>query len=321
MVQVANPIFPTSPTPTKQSFTQKLLEVDITLGPNPQTNQPNQFGNGSNTVTLSGSRISARVQAVGTLGTTAQVDVWGLTPSLLNELSTLGLAFSLVPQNTLSIRAGDAVSGLSTIFVGTVMSATGDYNQAPNVPMHFECFTDGLNSVIPLPASSFPQATDVGTIMSGLASQMHLGFENNGVNVKLPPSYFVGSGVDQYRAVAAHANIEAAVVQGSLGNQVLAIWPRGKSRKSLPTVMLSPTTGLIGYPSYTAYGILVKAIFNPQIGFGGMINVKSSLPKATGQWIILRLDHALDSVVPKGLWESSMWCYNPNYPIPSAPTS
>lgn len=316
-----SPILATGTSPTPQSFTQKLIEIDVQLGPDPETNQPRKFDNGSNTITLSGSRASVRIQSSGTpKGSVAQVSVFGLTPNLMNQLSTLGLAFQLVPQNTLVIRAGDAISGLATVFIGTIRSASADFNQAPDVAFNFDCLAGLVNAVAPFKASSFPQPTDVGTIMSGLAQQLSLGFENNGVKVTLPPSYFAGSARDQVFKVARDAGIQVDPdAIGAAGSLVLAIWPKGGSRNtSVPLV--SPTTGMIGYPSYTAYGILVKTIFNPQIGFGGQIKVESSLPKATGNWVILRLDHALDSMMPGGLWESSMWCFNPKYPLPVPPT-
>lgn len=304
-----------------ESFTQKLIEIDISLGPDTTTNQPRQFSNGLNTVTLSGSRTSVRIQNSGTPnGSNAQIDIFGLTTSLMNELSTLGMVFQLIPQNTVTIRAGDATAGLATVFIGTIMSAVGDYNQAPNVPMHFECQAGLINAVAPFKASSYPNPTDVGTIMSGLAKQMGYGFENSGVEVTLPPSYFSGSAEDQWQKVARDAGIQADVVPGASGSLVLAIWPKGKSRGG-QAPLVSPSTGMIGYPAYTQQGILVKTIFNPQIGFGGQINVQSSLPKATGTWIILRMDHALDSQVKGGQWESSLWCFNPDFPLPNAPAA
>jgi hypothetical protein len=189
--------------------------------------------------------------------------------------------------------------------------------------MHFECISGLINAAIPVKASSFPSPTDVGTIMSGIAKTMGYGFENNGVNITLPPSYFPGAAQDQWRKVAQDAGIRAELVPGSAdspGNLILAIWPKGGSRGGAAP-LVSPTTGMIGYPEYTQQGISVKTIYNPQIAFGGKINVQSSLFRATGTWVILRLDHALDTLVKDGQWESSMWCFNPAYPLPNAPAA
>lgn len=295
-----------------QSFTQKLIEIDVALAPDPETNQPRQFDNGNNSVTLTG-RASVRVQLSGApVGSTAQVLVWGLTPSLMNQLSTLGLVFQLIPQNTLTIRAGDAVSGLATVFVGTIRSAIADFNRAPDVPFVFECVAGLLNQVIPAKASSYPGPVDAANVMQTLAGLMGYGFENNGVTAKLPASYFPGTVADQWKKVAQDAGIEANIVPGASGNQVLAIWPKGGSRSGT-VPLVSPDTGMIGYPAYSQVGITVKTIFNPQIGFGGQIQIKSSLPRATGKWVVLRMDHALDSLLPEGAWETTLSCFNPNF--------
>ena len=89
----------------------------------------------------------------------------------------------------------------------------------------------------------------------------------------------------------------------------------GSRNGSAPIV--SPQTGMIGYPAYTAYGIMLKTIFNPSIGFGQQIQVQSSLQPACGNWAVYGLDHALDEEMPdNGLWESDILAYNPKFPTP-----
>lgn len=302
------------------SFVQKLIELDVTLAQSPLTNaapfftsdvsnQPN-----ANSITISGSRTSARIQYAGQpKGSTATVQVYGLSPSLMNQLSTLGLVFSLIAHNSITIRAGDAVNGLSVVFIGTIWSATADFNRAPDVPFTFECIAGLDYQVIPAKPFSSTGPVDVGNVMSVLAQQMGYGFENNGVNVKLPPSYFPGTNADQWKKVRDDAQIEADVFPGVNTKQVLAIWPRGGSRNTLSVPLVSPSTGMIGYPSYSQVGLTVKTIYNPEIALGGKIQIQSSLPKATGTWVVLRVDHALDSLVPNGLWESTLACFNPDY--------
>jgi len=303
------------------SFTQKLIEIDVALDPNPETNAAPFFtsevsgSSNSNSVTISGSRTSVRIQYSGApVGSTAQVLVYGLTPSLMNQLSTLGLVFQLVPKNTITVRAGDAISGLATVFIGTIRGAVADFNRAPDVPFTFDCIAGWFNQVAPAKVTSYPGPVDVANTMQIFASQMGYGFENNGVAAKLPPSYFPGTVADQWKKLAEDANIRAEVVPGATGNQVLSIWPKGGSRTSLGNPpLLSPTTGMIGYPSYSQVGLTVKTVFNPNIGFGGQIQIQSSLPKATGTWVVLKMDHALDAQMPDGLWESTLSCFNPNY--------
>jgi hypothetical protein len=298
------------------ALARRLLEVSVRLAPNPQTNQPVSFGEGAggDTVTLSGQRMSARVQNSGSPGgSVAQVAIYGMTLSLMNQLATLGMVFQLVPRNTLTISAGDEESGLSVVFAGTIVQAYGDFNAAPEVPFHFECNSTLAESVMPASASSYTGATDVATIMSSLARQMGLGFENSGVTAQLSNPYLPGSLMTQVRECADQAGINAEVVGGAL----LAIWPKGGARGGqVPLIAPPPRGSMIGYPAYTQQGIVVKTLYDPRIGFGGQVQVESDLAPASGLWNVYKLDHALDTLVPRGLWQSSVFGYNPRYPQP-----
>lgn len=310
------------------AFAQKLITVTVQLAPNTQTNQPNTFAeSGTDTVVLSGSRTSVRVQNSGApLDGRAQVKVWGMTPSLMNQLSTLGLVFNLVPKNVLTIAAGDSTTGLATIFSGTIWAAYGDYQSQPDVPFVFECLSGAADAVISAPPSSFQGSVDVATMMSGFARQMNLGFENNGVSVQLNNAYFSGGAKIQAQKCADAAGISWGIV----GGNTLAIWPKGGNRNTPNVPVLQPVPGgTISYPAFTQQGIIVKTLFSPLIAFGQLIEVQSSLlsgiaaaqptsPVGGGatfpsQWAVNKLDHALDSLLPKGQWMSVVYAYNPGY--------
>jgi hypothetical protein len=331
------------------SFAQRLITVTVQLAPNTGTNQPNTFQeSGTDTVTLSGSRTSVRVQNSGApADCNAQVKIWGMTPSLMNQLSTLGLVFNLVPKNQLTIQAGTmgpgGVPNLATIFTGTVWAAYGDYSAQPDVPFIFECLSYAADAVVSVPPSSFPGSANVSDIMSGFARQMNLGFENNGVSGTLSNAYFSGAVKIQAQKCA-----DAAGISWGLFGNVLAIWPRGGNRSTpdMPVIAPPPEGDMISYPAFTQQGIVVKTLFDPTISFGSLIQVKSSLlsgivssqnanqggakslaPSAAlassslasaaatfpSVWAVNKLDLALDSLLPKGQWMSSVWAYNPNY--------
>ena len=259
--------------------------------------------------------MSTRIQNSGALsGSKAQIDVWGLTLDLMNQLSTLGMVVSLIPRNTLTLTAGDAASGMSTVFVGTILQAYGDFNAAPDVPFHFECNAGTADAVAPALPSSYAGPTDVGAIMSSIAKQANYGFANYGVNVKVSSPYLAGSLKNQWDKLAAQVGIEAQLING-----VLTIWPRGGAVKGIVPVV-APGQGMIGYPAYTQQGIIVKTVYNPQIGFGGQIQVQGSQLKAVNStWNVYKLDHALDSLVQGGQWMSTVFGYNPKYPQPIPP--
>ncbi len=307
----------------QQSFVQRLISLTVTLSPGSSgaSPQPSTFPGGSNSVTLSGSRIGVRVQNNGApAGGMARVLVFGLTPSIMNQLSTLGMVFNQVQRNSISIRAGDAVNGLSAVFSGTILFAYGDYNQAPKVPFVLECQSGLIDAVASAQPSSFPGATSVATILAGLARQMNVGFENNGVTVQLASPYLRGNLWTQVQKVARDAHIRAELVNGGT---VLAIWPEGGSRTSQtggPIPLISPTTGMDGYPSFAQNGYLVvRHLFNPQVSFGSTVQVQSSLPQANKTWVVQKLDLALDTLTPKGQWLGTAYCYPLGFSAPVPP--
>lgn len=308
------------------AFVKRRITLAIQLASKPGTNQPSSFAeSGTNTVTVDGLRTEVRIFNSGSpVENHAQVTVHGLNPSLMNQLSTLGMVFNIVPLNTITIQAGNEGEQLNTVYFGTIINAYGDYAAQPNVAFKMTCLAGGAQNVAPAPASSFTGATSVETIMSGLARQMGLGFENNGVNVKLASPYFPGSLSDQAKACAEHANIEWA-----LDNGKLAIWPKGGNRNTPDIPELSPETGMIAYPSFTQDGLIVKTVFNPKISFGSLVKIKSAVISgiAAAQptsnfpttWAVNKLDLALDSNVPKGQWLSTIYAYNPNRSSPILP--
>lgn len=316
-----------------QSFAQKQIKVSIQLSPNAQTNQPRQFVQGGmpvgDSVTLPFLRTSVRVQNAGSPASgTAQVKVWGIEPSLMNQLATLGLVFNLVPKNTLTIQAGDVGGQLATVFTGTVWAAYGDYGAQPKVPFVLECLTAAFDAAASAPPTSFPQPFSVASAMSGFARQMNVGFVNSGgVSVMLPPTYFAGSVKTQAQKCADAANI----YWGFPNAGTMEIWPKGGSRNNPSVPTIGPATGMISYPAFTQQGIIVKTLFNPLIAFGGLVKVESSVLSAIAaaqptqqglagpsttfptQWAVNKLDLALDAQVPKGEWASVVYGYNPGY--------
>ena len=327
----SNPILISPQTTSRQSFVQRLIEINVQLAGSADNNSPPTFqgtgipgADGTNSVTLSGSRVSAQIENHGApAGSVASVKVYGMAQSLMNQFTALGLLFESISRNVITISAGDAVAGMAPVFTGTILWAYGDYNSAPKVSFNFDAFSGAFDAVNAATPSTFPPGVDVATAMSGLASKMQLGFINAGVNVKMPGSVYLPGDYDtQVKTLAEHAHIRAERVLSYNGNQVLAIWPFGGSWNSGSVPLVSPTTGMIGYPSFSPNGLMVKMVFNPQVSFGSLIQVQSSLPQANKQWVVQKLDLALDTLTPHGQWMATAYCFPVGFltPAPGAST-
>lgn len=303
------------------SFDTRAIDLTFVLGTGP-------FGDGvGNTATLSAGddphnvrRVSAKIEkAGGTSMTTLDMQVYGMTPSVMNKLSTLGLVWTRLRNNTVTVAAGTIDGTKSVVFNGTISDAWIDLETAPEATFRVSAQVGGIESVKTAIPSSFTAGADVSTIMQTLASKMGLGFEPNGTSVILSNQYLAGSYRDQALRAA-----DAAGVESVIDNGTLAIWPRGGSRQGqIP--LISPDTGMIGYPGYTSKGISVRTVFNPAVLFGGNIKVISSLgltdgqdpnlSPASGMWNVFGIDYDLEAGASGGKWEMTIRATRPGNPV------
>lgn len=271
------------------------------------------FDEGGNTVTLpAGLRMMASIENAGGLADgMLNLVVWGMTKSLMNQLATLGLQINLLPKNLITLTAGTP-GKMSTAFVGYIMSAEADFNATPEPAFHITASTLGAFAAAPATATSYQGSASVAEIMSSIATKMGLRFENSGVDVTLKNPVLTGSLRDQARKVVKDAGILWNNGEGG----VLAIWPRDGSRGGLVPVLAPPPTGsMIGFPKYNAYGVTVRNLYDPTIGFGQKVRVESSV-LTPGEYVVYKLTHQLACELPNGPWETQVLGYNPKLPTP-----
>lgn len=268
---------------------------------------------GSSTINLSGRRATAKILKAGTpsLGT-AQIQIYGLTLSIANQLSTLGMVFQLIPRNVITVMAGDSEKGMAVAFVGTITQAFSSFVGAPDVPFIIQAHTLGAESAIQQTPMSFTGPTDVAGAMSSIAKQMGCVFENNGVNETISSPYLWGSSRSMADQCAASAG-----VNWFADDKTLAIWPKAGARGGdVPIIAPPPNGSMKGYPTFTAYGITVQTEYDRTLRFGAQVEVKSSLTPANKTWNIVKLAHDLSTLYPGGEWFSTVDCFDPKFPQP-----
>lgn len=285
------------------TFTRKLITVQLALAGASQT-----FGApGQNTLTVSNpKRVSIRVSVPGGQDmATCKGTIWGMTEQQMNAASTYGHQPLVDPAARVAVAAGDAVIGQPRCFDGTVTNAWADFADVPNVPFHFEARAGLDGAVLVLPPASVRGPVSATTLLAALASKMNRAFENNSnVAVSLSSPYFRGSARDQIVAIC-----EAARINWADDGHTIAVWPSGQPRQSSPgqqTVTISPQTGMVGYPTFVATGIVVRSEYNPVFRQGINVRVQSDLKPACGTWSIVTMQHELDSEVFDGLWFSTL---------------
>jgi hypothetical protein len=284
------------------AFTKKIIQITFTLG-----SKTFAGTNGSNTLTISGLRTDFTMEQTGGVSRDAVgIEIFGLTPSQMNDLATYGMPPDAQYNNKISVSAGDNESGLSLVYAGDIIEAYADYDEAPEVRFIVRAMVGAYLGVAPAQPASYAGTVDAATIMGNIATLMGLTLENSGINVKLLNSYLCGSLFDQAKQVAQAGNFFATMdtVRG-----VLAIWPKEGARDGA-LLLISPEAGLVGYPKFNYGGVIFRCLYNPNLVFGREIQLQSSLQHACGKWVPMTVRTTLATETPGGPWFQDVVAYS-----------
>ena len=281
------------------SFTRKIIQVTLKLG------QSNFSGTGADTLTITGLQVRFHMRQIIGLKTDVQVEIFGLTDSQMKQFSTYGSLPNIQTPNLITIAAGDNESGLSVIFHGILKQVDANYAQ-PASSILATALDGAFYAISKAAPVSYKGSADVAIIMGNLAAQSSLNLENSGVSVKLSNPYFSGSIGDQIKSCARAAGINHLV---DTTRNVLAIWPRGGSRGG-NAPLVSPQTGLVGYPTFALQQISFVTELNPNIEVGRHVQVESSIPNAVGTWTVTEIVTDLETETPDGAWFQSVTAFS-----------
>ena len=273
-------------------YIKRKIDVTITLG-------TGNFGEqGKNVVTLRGRRVSATVQqTAGNQPKALSCRIFGMKFDIMKKLSTLGLLYGAQRHNGIRIDAGNDVDGMQMVFEGTLQDAYLDGESQPQVAFQVTGFESFIHQIKPAPPISQAGSVDVAEVMQGLAKQMGVTFENNGVTAKLRDIYYPGTAMQQMRRIAEHAGIGAIVEDGKL-----AIWPRGQGRNTSNIPLITPLSGMKNYPQFNSMGYLITCAFRP-LKFNQQVKVQSSLwDNNSRPMFVSGITHTLESEMPNGPW-------------------
>ncbi len=282
--------------PCRVAFTSKKIDLAFQLN-----NGKSFAGTSSNILTLSGLRVAATIVKAGGAGmTVTRIRAYGLSQSVMNQLSTYGAPPDFASSAAVQVSAGDAESGMSVASIGSIQTAIAEYSGAPEVAFDVTAYTGLLHAILPGKPTSINGSADCAQIMQQLATTMGYQFENSGVSVQLSHPYFSGSARTQAQECA-----EAGDFNWIIDDDTLAIWPKGGARKGT-VVLVSPETGMVGFPRFMLQGVVVKTLYNPSVRYGSVIKVDSSLQPACGLWGVTQMVHELTSETPGGDWFTTM---------------
>ena len=283
------------------SFLQRFLQVQLTLN-------KGEFADGKNSKIIDNLAISAKIEKLGPpdFGK-ASVEIYGMPLADMEQLTTLNFRPLFVSRNYINIFAGDDVNGMNQVFAGTIVSASADFNSQPETKFKIEAQIGFWGSVTAQAPTSIKGTQSVADFVAQQAKKAGMNFINEGVTASLRYCVFNGSPIQQARTAAFQVGAELIT-----DDDDMILLPANKPRSG-DVPLLSKDTGLLGYPSITQNGIEFKAIFNPAFKFAGLVELKSIVPKTSGQWRIVKLVHNLTSNMPNnGAWESQITGFYPH---------
>lgn len=300
------------------SFTQKQLRARFILD-SPGTVFP---GTKSNTLIVTGLRMSAQVQANAMQASQLSLRVWGMKREDMDAITVAWANPPVVLNHRVILEANNG-DGWSKVFGGTIIEAQPDYTSAPETNLTLLASVGYFQKIEAAESAAYTESVDIGFVAGSIADKMGFTFVNGGANAVLQgPVYLWGTLLDQLDQACRMAGCDyyltgsesapTGAAQSGAGSDpqgTLTITPRGREIAGAQVAaLLRDNTGMVGYPSYERAGLKVQALFQPAFGCGIPIQIESIVPSASGLWYPYSLTHQLDSNLPNGKWFTNMMC-------------
>ena len=255
---------------------------------------------GSNVLIYEGLRTSVVMRfGGGAIMPSAEVTAYGLSLSAMHKLMRIRWQDLNSMLNRIRIEAGEQGQPLTHVFEGNITFAYIDTSNAPEIALRISSMAGILEAYRPASQLAFPGETPVVRAIADICERMGYIFENNGVPESLTMQNVTMGDTDmnKIRKLCTAYEIDLYVEHG-----LIAIAPRGAPR-TLRIPVLTPKTGLLGYPVPTIQGVDVRCLWDPMIRFGGIIRIADSIMETTnGDWRAFGVTTTLESEIPGGAW-------------------
>ena len=238
---------PTAPaaqvSPTSSPYAVRQINLTFKIGTGP-------FGEvASSTFTVTGLRVIAHIEQTlnPMMQSSLAMKVYGLSLDHMNALSVAGLLYT-TRDNQVLVQAGDSDAGLTTVFNGAITQAFPALDTAEDAHFFVQGSPSSLAALKPVSPTSYPGGVSAASAIQAAATLAGFSFQNNGVTAVLQSPYFPGTAWQQIQSAVKAANCYAYLDDTT---NTFKIWPKNGS-VTVPgaTVVISPQTGMIGYPRF-----------------------------------------------------------------------
>lgn len=276
------------------AFNRKVIKITLVLG----GKEESFTSDNKNKLSATGLRISAEItNGNGAPSPSARVRMYGLPIETMSKLLRIKWREVTALKNSITIEAGEQGEDLITVFKGGITFAYPDLAEAPNVSLVITAQTAVLENMQSTAAESYEGSQDVINIMGNICQRMGYTLEGNGVNQKLDNVYLCNSDIKKIQWLAESANLDLYIESNHI-----AVTNKGQPRK-IKIPVISPETGLIGYPTPTMQGIQFQCFYDPLVRFGGLVRINDSLIDiCNGDWLIYGVRAMLETESDSARW-------------------
>lgn len=281
------------------SFTQKKLRLSFVLN----QKDPDFDDKGNNTIIAEGLRVTASIQSGnGAPMPSAKIMVYGLSQPVMNKLAKIRWNTDDARLNYVRLEASqDGGESYVIVYEGVIQYAYPNFGSSPEVILTIDSTSAIQHKIRPVEPVSFKGEIDVASAVEQICKKMSMRFENGGVTGRVSNPYLPETALDQIFKLCDAVNAKAIIEFNTI-----AITPVGQARE-IPIPVISPKTGLIGYPIPTITGVRFQCLFDPVVRFQGLVEIKESIIEmCNGRWLIMGITHYLESEVAGGRWLSEI---------------
>lgn len=277
---------------------QKVIKITIKIN---DKDQVFTSENNSNKLSTDGLRVQAVISyGAGNITPTAQINIYGLTIATMTPLMRIQWNTMSAVKNTIRVEVGNkSDTVLSLAYEGNITFARIDMSNAPTTCLQIESQMAVVEALTPRDAQTYAKGQDGAEIIRQICDSMGYQFENNGATHILSDAMTLeGSYLSRIQKIAVNCDFDLYTEQ-----RYISICPRGFSR-NIKIPVLSPTTGLLGYPSPDIRGLTFRCFYSPLVRFGGIVKIQDSLiPTANGEWRTYGVRAILESNSNSARWE------------------
>lgn len=281
---------------------RKVIRVTITLKGTDKEGKPEVFTSEGdfNQLQSTGLRVLCNIiNGNGAISPSANIQIYGLAMDKMAKLMRIQWNTMSAILNTILIEAGDEGSELTRVYEGNITFAKIDMSNVPNAFLNIESQAAIVHALKPVEPIPFVNDFDAAEMIRIIAENyMGYEFENNGA------SHIIADGgtyrktyLSMIQEIAQAADFDLYIEQGKI-----AVCPRGGAR-NIRVPVISPKTGLIGYPVPDVRGVSFKALYDPLIKFGGVVKIQDSIISfCNGDWRIYGTTVTLEANQENGAW-------------------